>query len=88
MSDKLYMSEEMVDDVTQTKPQALVVEYDPIFDLLTIDGRKYRGEFFRYLHDNLPIGRKFEIVKREDNFGAVTIREVDFDKRLDEIARK
>lgn len=52
------------------------VSYDPNTDIFMIYGYRFSGEFFRLLCLNLPIGQKFEIVKRDSKIGDITIREV------------
>lgn len=53
----------------------LPFEYDPVTDVLTIDGTKYSAEIFRAFGTGLKafeIGARVELVQRED--GSLTLR--------------
>ena len=51
----------------------LKVEYDEVTDVLSVDGRKITGDFFRNLHSIMPVGVPFFINKRDPD-GALQIQ--------------
>lgn len=50
----------------------LNIEYDPDFDIVTIEGIKYTGALFRELGGLLPIEKTFRILMRKD--GVLTLQ--------------
>jgi hypothetical protein len=47
--------------------------YDPVDDVLTIEGIRYSGDLFRYFALETPPGRWIRILKRED--GRITLEQ-------------
>lgn len=56
-----------------SKQVPLKVSYDPIADVLMIDGFRYSGALFRALGGPVPTGRWFQVVYRDEE-GYITVR--------------
>lgn len=67
-------------------PDALIsfleIEYDPISDIIKIEGTCYHGGLFRELGCNFPsmVGQVLRVDKKENNLVTVT-RLVDYDRK-------
>jgi hypothetical protein len=56
-------------------PDNLKYKYDPFADVLTVEGIKYHGDFFRALGSALNTGDIFRFMNREKD-GSVTIQTI------------
>lgn len=55
-------------------PQLLNYEYDAIYDILTVEGCKFSGDFFRQLVKDIPLGKLFTMVSRRN--GVIEVKTV------------
>lgn len=63
-----------------TDPKPLEFSYDPLRDILTIEGMLYSGYLFRSLATLKP-GSRFEIIERQN--GLITCRALEVVKKGD-----
>ncbi len=67
------MIEETVMDMFP--PESLHFSYDEATDVLTIEGIKYHGDFFRVMSISGPSDKLFKIVAKSDD-GGLTIKAI------------
>ncbi len=68
---------ELLDEVTDKFPPApLAYHYDEGLDVMTVEGIKYSGHFFRVLALTGPSDQAFRIVGRDED-GVLTIKKVE-----------
>lgn len=69
------------------QPTPLSVDYNPLTDILVVNGVKYAGVLFRQMATVTPPGCAFRIV--ENAFGTVTVQSLIIDQeKYTEYARK